>query len=95
VHVISRKALRQFWEQHPDSQSGLGRWFTILDRNDFADFDALRATFPSVDQVGSLTVFNIAGNHYRLIAAIHFNRRRVYVRHILTHAEYDRGGWKQ
>jgi mRNA interferase HigB len=40
-------------------------------------------------------VFNIAGNTYRLIAAIHFNRGRVYVRHVLTHQEYRRGAWKQ
>lgn len=94
MHVISRKALREFWEQHPDSENGLVRWFAIMDRHDFPDFKALHATFPSADLVGSFVVFNIGGNKYRLIAAIHFNRQKVYVRHVLTHADYDRGGWK-
>jgi mRNA interferase HigB len=40
-------------------------------------------------------VFNIGGNKYRLIAAIHFNRQKVYIRHVLTHPEYDRGRWKK
>ena len=56
--------------------------------------DELRATFPSADTVGDLIVFNIGGNKYRLIASIHFNRGKVYVRHVLTHREYDRGAWK-
>ena len=57
-------------------------------------FAELRETFPSADMVDDLTIFNVGGNKYRLIAAIPFNRRRVYVRHVLTHADYDRGEWK-
>lgn len=40
-------------------------------------------------------MFNIGGNKYRLIAAIHYNRGKIYVRNVLTHAVYDRGGWKE
>ena len=94
MHIISRKALRQFWEQHPDSESALIRWFKIMQRHDFASFETLRATFPTADKVGDFIVFNIGGNKYRLIAAIHFNRRKVYIRHVLSHQEYDRGAWK-
>lgn len=94
MHVISRKALRQFWGQHPDSESGLVRWYAIMRRQDFADLEALRATFPTADRVGDLIVFNLSGNKYRLIAALHFNRRKVYIRHVLTHADYDRGAGK-
>jgi mRNA interferase HigB len=57
--------------------------------------DELRETFPSADMVNELTVFNIGGNKYRLVASVHFNRRKVYVRHVLTHVEYDLGNWKQ
>ena len=57
-------------------------------------FTDVRAFYSSADQVGKCTVFNIAGNKYRLITVIHFNTGRVYVRRILTHAEYDRGAWK-
>jgi mRNA interferase HigB len=94
MHLITRKTLRTFWQQHPDSQTALERWSQIIERNKFDSFTQLRATFPNADLVGKLTVFNIGGNKYRLIAAIHFNRHKVYIRHILTHAEYDQDNWK-
>ena len=95
VHVISRKALRRFWERHPDSQEALVRWFRIVSKTEFASFAELRRAFPSADQVGRLTVFNIGGGKYRLIASIHYNRRKVYIRHVLTHHDYDRGAWRE
>jgi mRNA interferase HigB len=93
MHVISRKALRSFWEQHPDSKRALSRWFKVMSECEFASFNALRNTFPSADKVGDLVVFNIGGNKYRLVASLHFNRGKVYIRHVLTHQEYDRRGW--
>jgi len=63
------------------------------DRDSFTDSE-LRTTFPSADWVEGLIVFNIGGNRYRLIAAIHFNRKRVYIRYVLTHEEYDQGAWR-
>jgi len=95
MHIISKKILRQFWEKHPDSEIPLTRWFKILDRQSFSNFASLRSVFPSADQVGDLTVFNIGGNKYRLIASVHFNRDKIYIRHVLTHLEYDKGGWKK
>lgn len=95
MHVISRKALREFWEKYPDSKASLSRWFTIMEKQDFENFAELRATFPNADKVGDLIVFNIGGNKYRLIASIHFNRGKIYIRHVLTHPEYDEGGWKK
>jgi mRNA interferase HigB len=95
MHVISRKALRTFWQREPDSEQSLRRWHKLMTTTDFGSFAELRETFPSADMVDDLTVFNIGGNRYRLIAAVHFNRHKVYVRHVLTHAEYDQGNWKQ
>jgi mRNA interferase HigB len=60
----------------------------------FGNFAELKELFPSADQVANKTVFNIGGNKYRLIAALHYNRGRVYIRAILTHREYDKGNWK-
>jgi len=94
MHVTSRKALLVFWGKHPDSKSALARWFKIMHRTNYTSFAELRKTFPSADQVGDLTVFNIGGNKYRLIASIHYNRGKVYIRHVLTHDEYDKGAWK-
>jgi mRNA interferase HigB len=94
MHLITRKTLQAFWQQHPDSKTSLERWLQIIEKNNFDSFAQLKATFPSADLVGKLIVFDIGGNKYRLIAAIHFNRHKVYIRHILTHAEYDKDNWK-
>ena len=94
MHIISRKALKEFSQRHPDSETALDTWFHISSKNSFANFNALRQKFPSVDKIGKRIVFNIGGNKYRLIAAVHFNRQKVYVLYILTHDEYIRGRWK-
>jgi mRNA interferase HigB len=95
MHVISRKALRTFWQRQLDSEQPLRRWHKLMTTTDFASFAELREIFPSADMVNDLTVFNIGGNKYRLIASVHFNSHKVYVRHVLTHAEYNQGNWKQ
>ena len=61
----------------------------------FDNFSEVRAVFPNADKVGNVTVFNIGGNKARLIAAIHYNRKRVYIRAVLTHQEYDKSKWKE
>jgi mRNA interferase HigB len=94
MHVISKKKLREFWEEHPKAQSPLEAWYQIARHAEWESFSDVRATFNTVDQVGHFTVFDIGGNKYRLIAAIHFNRGIVFVRHVLTHAEYDTDNWK-
>lgn len=95
MHIISRKALIQFWDKHPDSQTSLARWFKVVEKTNFHSFAELRVVFPSADKIQDWIVFNIGGNKVRLIASVHFNRGRVYIRHVLTHAEYDRGDWKK
>ena len=92
MHIISRKALVLFWERHPDSKPPLIRWYKIVGQTDFRSFAALRRVFPTADKVGDLVVFNVSGNKYRLIVSIHFNRGKLYIRDILTHQDYDRGG---
>ena len=71
--------------QAVSSKTALERWSGIIKKNNFDSFAQLRETFPTADLVGKLTVFNIGGNKYRLIAAIHFNRQKVYIRDVLTH----------
>jgi mRNA interferase HigB len=86
--------LIEFARKHPDARVPLNNWYAIVSKTNYASFAGLRITFPSADQVGKFTVFNIAGNKYRLIVAIHYNRKKVYIRHVLTHAEYSRGDWR-
>lgn len=95
MHIITRKRLNEFAARHPTAASGLAHWYRALKKNNFAGFVELRRAFPHADQVGGLTVFNIGGNKARLIAAMHYNRRKVYIRAVLTHAEYDAGKWKE
>jgi mRNA interferase HigB len=94
MHIITRKRLNEFAEKHPTATGGLAHWYRVLRKSNPSNFAELRRLFPHADQVGRLTVFNIGGNKARLIAAIHYNRRRVYIRAVLTHAEYDAARWK-
>lgn len=94
MHVISRKRLREFWADRADAEPSLKAWFRVAKLADWTSFADVRATYRTADQVGKFTVFNVGGNKYRLIAAIHFDRGKLDVRHVLTHAEYDVGKWK-
>jgi len=73
----------------------LVHWYRILKPATVRSFAELRTRVPSADQVGKLTVFNIGGNTARLIAAVHYNRQKLYIRAVLTHTEYDTGAWKE
>jgi len=95
MHVIAKPALISFWTRYPDSERPLRVWYEVMEREIFSDFNELRQTFASADYVDGLTVFNVGGNKYRLIAAIHYNRHKVYIRNVLTHADYDRETWKR
>lgn len=95
MHIITRKRLNEFAALHPYATSALQHWYRQMKAGSFHSFADLRATFPSADQVGKLTVFNLGGNTTRLIAAIHYNRQKVYIRAVLTHREYDDGMWKE
>lgn len=95
MHIITRKRLLDFAKKHPPCKSSLETWYRIIKNCKFNTFAELRKAFPSADQVGKFTVFNIGGNKARLIVAVHYNTQRVYVRHVLTHVEYDRDKWKE
>ena len=95
MYIITRKRLIEFTKKHPDCSSAIESWYRIVKRTDFNSFAELRQAFPGADKVANLTVFNIGGNKARLIAAIHYNKRRIYIRHVLTHKEYDRGSWRK
>ena len=95
MRIITRKRLTEFSGRHPDTGNSLIHWYRVMKHTDYSSLADVRKTFPSADPVGKLTVFNIGGNKARLIAAIHYNRKIVYIRHVLTHPEYDKGKWKE
>jgi mRNA interferase HigB len=94
MHIITRKRLLEFAKEHPKSAMALDSWYRIVKNTEISNFSALRKTFPSADKVGNLTVFNIGGHKIRLIAAVHYNTQCLYIRHVLTHKEYDKEKWK-
>ena len=95
MHVITRKRLNEFAQKHPEARTSLAHWYRIVRKSRFANFARLREVFPHADQLGRLTVFNVGGNKVRLIAALHYNRNKIYIRHVLTREEYDAGKWKK
>jgi mRNA interferase HigB len=94
VHVISRKKLKESAARRGELEGPLEAWFRIAIKAAWKNFTDVRKTFSSADAVGKWTVFNVKGNRYRLITEINYVFSRIYIRHVLTHAEYDRGGWK-
>ena len=94
MRIIKRGALVQFWERHPDSRTSLESWYAVMRQAAWKTPAEMKRIYASADFVGRRTVFNIAGNKYRLIARVNYRTARVFVLYILTHAEYDRGRWR-
>jgi mRNA interferase HigB len=89
MRVISKKKVRVFWLEHPEAEESLRAWYRVVSKADWENFGDLREAFPGADKVGDCTVFNISGNKFRLVALIFFKTRRVYVRQVLTHKQYE------
>lgn len=94
MHVISRKRLREFVTAHPDAESALDIWWRAAKGARWAKLLDVQQVYPAAEAVGRFTVFNIRGNRYRLIATIHYPSQTIFVRAVMTHAEYDKDRWK-
>jgi mRNA interferase HigB len=99
MRVIKPATVRGWMRQHPTAKPGLEWWLEIVQCGTWRTLPELQRTFPSADLVkvasGRLVlVFNISGNAYRLIAAIHFNTGLVYAIAFMSHAEYSKNRWK-
>jgi mRNA interferase HigB len=93
LHVISRGKLLEAAEKHADVGKALDVWFRITKKARWKSLVGVRQIFPAADAVGRFTVFNIKGNAYRLVTEINFQTGRIFLRHVLTQAAYDRGDW--
>jgi mRNA interferase HigB len=88
MRVIAVSTLREFWEKHPQAETPLRAWFADASRAEWATPAAIKAAHRNASFVGnSRVVFNIKGNDFRLVVAVHYNRRMMYVRFVGTHAE--------
>jgi mRNA interferase HigB len=94
VHIITKRRLREFAAVHADARPSLATWEQVTTATTWSNLAETRQSWPSVDPVGRLTVFNVGGINYRLITYIDYRYRKVFIRAILTHADYDKGDWK-
>lgn len=94
MRIISTSRLRSASSKYPNSQASVRSWLKLTTNAKWQNLDDVRKTFPSADLVGKLTVFNISGNNYRLITKINYKTHNVYIRAFLTHADYNKGRWK-
>jgi mRNA interferase HigB len=90
MHIVSRKRLREFGTQYPDAVTPLDDWYRIVKRATWQKPDEVKAQFGSASFIGgTLTVFNVAGNKYRLVVNIRYELGRVFVMQVFTHRRYD------
>ena len=91
MRVIAKKMLRNFWERHSDSEQQLKTWFRETEKCSWTNANDIKKEYPSASILGdNRIVFNIKGNHYRLIVKVNYHYGMVWMRFIGTHSEYDR-----
>jgi len=95
VRIIAKHRLLDMAKSHGDCVDQVTRWYRTTSRETWRGLVDVRKTYRDTDSVGDRTVFNIKGNDYRLIVHINYATGIVYIKHLLTHAEYDRGTWKE
>ena len=94
MRVISRKILRDYCLDHADACDALDDWYRVASKARWKNLTEVQATYKTAEAVGNFTVFNIKGNRYRLIVDIIYSSQRIYIKYVLTHAEYDKDKWK-
>ncbi len=95
MHIISRKKLLEAAKEHGNLSEPLDVWYRVAKKAEWKNLMDVRRIFPMADRVDKFTIFNIKGNAYRLITEINYRTGRIFLRHVLTHAEYSKGGWKK
>lgn len=95
MRIISRKAIREASAKHTEWSPSLNAWHKIAKGADWKNFADVRNSWKNSDTVGRFVVFDISHNRCRLIATIKYEWKMVYIRRILSHAEYDRKEWQE
>ena len=94
MRIVSKAAITEFSTRHRSALEPLLHWYVVAKRAAWRHLADVREDFAHADAVDNFTVFNVGGNKYRLITIIKYRWQIVYIRHVLTHAEYDEGKWK-
>jgi mRNA interferase HigB len=99
MRIIKAATVKSWAWRHADAAAALEKWMALIEDAQWKNFVEMRAIFSTADEVTvasgrRVAIFNIGGNKYRLIAAVHYNTQIVYAILFMTHAEYDKGKWK-
>jgi mRNA interferase HigB len=99
VRIIKPATVRAFERRHPGAAAALERWLDVVRAAGWLTLLDVRRSFRSADEVTvasgrTVVIFNIGGNNFRLITAIHYDRSKVFVLRFMTHAEYSKDRWK-
>ena len=91
LRIIAKKILRDFWNVHSDSEQQLKAWYQETSKVEWTGPNKIKLEYPSASFLAdNRVVFNIKGNHYRLIVKINYDYQMIWIRFIGTHAEYDK-----
>lgn len=92
--LVGADHITEFAAVHHDATEALKSWKALVEQQMYEHFVALKQTFASADYVKPFTVFDIRGNHYRLVARVSYVSGTVSIQGIYTHTEYDSGKWR-
>lgn len=94
MHVITRRTLKEFAAGHKAAEKSLDSWYRVAKKARWQSIAEVKENYPHADAVGRCTVFNVGGNKYRLVVKIEYKLQTIFIKRVLTHAEYDTGEWK-
>ena len=99
MRIIHGPTVKIWAAQHPDAAEALAAWLKNVGTATWQSLAEVRQVYPHADPVTvasgrTVVVFNIRGNRYRMITAIHYNRQIIYTLRFMTHAEYSKDRWK-
>ena len=94
MHLIAIRNLRADIASYPDVKTQIESWYATVKKAQWQDLEDVRQIYRDAEAVGNFTVFNIKGNHYRLIVGIDYQTQTIYYKYFLTHSEYDKNNWK-
>jgi mRNA interferase HigB len=99
MRIITCKRLQEFGRRYPGAAQPLEKWEILASSAMWRNLQEVRRVYPHADAVttasgNTVSVFNIGRNKFRFVTAIHYNRQRIYVLDLLTHAQYSKNAWK-
>lgn len=94
MRILGSDKLEAFRPTDRIARKALAKWRSVVLAAKWVNFAEVKQTFNSADYVKPITIFDVGGNKYRVIALVNYELQAIAIQHVLTHEEYDKGGWK-